>query len=254
MEQCSFRNWNGVSTNDKSIKWDQTRRGSDLSRNDPMSLQREIDWQILEGAKIGILYEDRVARICKPRIAESARAMTITEDRYRMLLGASTALADQPTVKAVLHSLRGVLSSTSRLHGAELYVLSDDGESLSSFEFDRDIGTLPQLHVEPNCCASVGWPGAGRTEAGVCPGPVAEDVRNILTWLLLQPKLPDEPPIFFPYRPRKNATEFFRRQSCRASNSPPKTSRCSVPWPPTWRSRSSAHWQGITRSFTTEKS
>ncbi|MGA9390110.1 MAG: sigma 54-interacting transcriptional regulator [Candidatus Sulfotelmatobacter sp.] len=64
--------------------------------------------------------------------------MTITEDRYRMLLGASTALADQPTVKAVLQSLRGVLSSTSRLHGAELYVLSEDGESLSSFEFDRD--------------------------------------------------------------------------------------------------------------------
>ena len=64
--------------------------------------------------------------------------MTITEDRYRMLLGASSALADQPTVKAVLQSLRGVLSSTSRLHGADLYVLSDDGESLSAFEFDRD--------------------------------------------------------------------------------------------------------------------
>ncbi len=64
--------------------------------------------------------------------------MTITEDRYRMLLGASSALADQPTVKAVLQSLRGVLLSTSRLHGAELCVLSDDGESLSIFEFDRD--------------------------------------------------------------------------------------------------------------------
>src|SRR5208337_1832489 len=87
---------------------------------------------------IAVLYEDQFARICKPRIAENSRAMTITEDRYRSLLGASTALADQPTVKAVLQSLRGVLSSTSRLHGAELYVLSDDGESLSSFEFDRD--------------------------------------------------------------------------------------------------------------------
>ena len=64
--------------------------------------------------------------------------MTITEDRYRLLLGASSALADQPTVKAVLQSLRGVLSSTSRLHGAELYVLRDDGESLSTFEFDRE--------------------------------------------------------------------------------------------------------------------
>ena len=67
-----------------------------------------------------------------------SRAMTITEDRYRMLLGASSALADQPTVKAVLQSLRGVVSSTSRLHGAELYLLSDDGENLYTFEFDRD--------------------------------------------------------------------------------------------------------------------
>jgi formate hydrogenlyase transcriptional activator len=64
--------------------------------------------------------------------------MTIAEDRYRMLLGASTALADQPTVKAVLQSLRRVLASSSKLHGAELYVLSDDGESLYTFEFDRD--------------------------------------------------------------------------------------------------------------------
>ena len=64
--------------------------------------------------------------------------MTIAEDRYRSLLDASSALADQPTVKAVLHSLRSVLSSTSRLHGVELYVLSDDGKSLYSFEFDRD--------------------------------------------------------------------------------------------------------------------
>ncbi len=68
----------------------------------------------------------------------TSRATTITEDRYRMLLGASSALADQPTVKAVLQSLRGVLSSTSRLHGAELCLLSDDGESLYTFEFDRD--------------------------------------------------------------------------------------------------------------------
>src|SRR5271157_1859950 len=64
--------------------------------------------------------------------------MTSAEDRYRTLLDASSALADQPTVKAVLQSLRGVLSSTSKLHGAELYVLSDDGDSLYTFEFDRD--------------------------------------------------------------------------------------------------------------------
>jgi hypothetical protein len=54
-------------------------------------------------------------------LQESTRAMTMTDDRYRTLLGAFSAVADQPTVKAVLHSLRGVLASTSKLHGVELY-------------------------------------------------------------------------------------------------------------------------------------
>jgi len=54
------------------------------------------------------------------------------------LLDASSTLAGQPTVKAVLHSLRGVLSSTSKLHGAELYVLDDDEQGLHILEFDRE--------------------------------------------------------------------------------------------------------------------
>ncbi len=66
--------------------------------------------------------------------------MRSTEDRYRTLLDASSTLADQPTVKAVLHSLRDVLSSTSRLHGTELYVLNDEQDSLRVLEFDRDPG------------------------------------------------------------------------------------------------------------------
>jgi formate hydrogenlyase transcriptional activator len=64
--------------------------------------------------------------------------MRSTEDRYRTLLDASSTLADQPTVKAVLHSLRDVLSSTSRLHGTELYVLDHDEQSLRVLDFDRD--------------------------------------------------------------------------------------------------------------------
>jgi hypothetical protein len=71
------------------------------------------------------------------KLHESTRAMTMTDDRYRAL-GAFSAVADQPTVKAVLHSLRGVLASTSKLHGVELYLLSNDGQTLASFEFDRD--------------------------------------------------------------------------------------------------------------------
>ena len=52
--------------------------------------------------------------------------MRSTEDRYRTLLDVSSAVADQPTVKAMLHSLRDVLSSTCSLHGADLYVLDDE--------------------------------------------------------------------------------------------------------------------------------
>src|SRR3984893_5294668 len=64
--------------------------------------------------------------------------MTMTDDRYRTLLGAFSAVADQPTVKAVLHRRRGVWASTCKLHGVELDLLSNDGQTLASFEFDRD--------------------------------------------------------------------------------------------------------------------
>jgi formate hydrogenlyase transcriptional activator len=69
--------------------------------------------------------------------------MTSAEDRYRTLLDMSSSVADQPTVKAVLHSLRGVLSSTCNIHGAHLYVPSGDGESLQVLEFDREADAPP---------------------------------------------------------------------------------------------------------------
>lgn len=74
------------------------------------------------------------------------QAMTIEEDRYRSLLDASCAFADQPTVKAVLHSLRGVLSSTCKLHGAELFVLGDDGSSLYVLDSDKE-ADAPQIKI-----------------------------------------------------------------------------------------------------------
>jgi formate hydrogenlyase transcriptional activator len=69
--------------------------------------------------------------------------MASAADRYRTLLDASSAVADQPTVKAVLHSLRGVLASTCALHGVFLYVLDDDGDSLHILEFDREPDAPP---------------------------------------------------------------------------------------------------------------
>ena len=69
---------------------------------------------------------------------ENSPRLTPTDSRYRALLDVSNAMVEQSTVKAVLHSLRGVLSSSCRLHGAHLYVLGRDAESLHVLEFDRE--------------------------------------------------------------------------------------------------------------------
>src|SRR6202008_4266505 len=72
------------------------------------------------------------------RMTGNDRAPTPTDSRYRALLDVSRAMVEQPTVKAVVHSFRGVLSSSCRLHGAHLYVLGGDAESLHLLEFDRE--------------------------------------------------------------------------------------------------------------------
>ena len=65
---------------------------------------------------------------------------------YRALLDMSSAAADQPTIKALLHSARGILASIASFHGASLsiLILDDQGESLQMFEFDRD-WNLPNI-------------------------------------------------------------------------------------------------------------
>jgi formate hydrogenlyase transcriptional activator len=72
------------------------------------------------------------------RMMGNDRAPAPTDSRYRALLDVSRAMVEQPTVKAVVHSFRGVLFSSCRLHGAHLYVLGSDGESLHLLEFDRE--------------------------------------------------------------------------------------------------------------------
>jgi formate hydrogenlyase transcriptional activator len=72
------------------------------------------------------------------RIMKKDSGAAPADSRYRALLDVSRAMVEQPTVKAVVHSFRGVLSSSCRLHGAHLYVLGDDGESLHLLEFDQE--------------------------------------------------------------------------------------------------------------------
>jgi formate hydrogenlyase transcriptional activator len=82
--------------------------------------------------------------------------MSITEDRYRTLLEASSSLADQPTVKAVLHSLRSVFSSISRLHGADLYVLDEDENNVSLLDSDKEAdGPAIKVGTKLSCVSAV---------------------------------------------------------------------------------------------------
>jgi formate hydrogenlyase transcriptional activator len=83
--------------------------------------------------------------------------MTIAEERYRTLLNASSALADQPTVKAVLQSLRSVFSSISRLHGADLYVLNEGGNDLRLLDSDKEAdGPLIKIGTKLPCVGAAG--------------------------------------------------------------------------------------------------
>ncbi|HET6930531.1 MAG TPA: hypothetical protein VFI45_09445, partial [Candidatus Acidoferrum sp.] len=69
---------------------------------------------------------------------EDNEGLAPTNSRYRALLDVSSAMVEQPTVKAVLHSLRDVLSSSCRLHGVDIYVLGGGGDTLHLLDFDRE--------------------------------------------------------------------------------------------------------------------
>jgi formate hydrogenlyase transcriptional activator len=69
---------------------------------------------------------------------ENNEGLAPTTSRYRALLDVSSAMVEQPTVKAVLHSLRDVLSSSCRLHGVDIYVLGSGGDTLHLLDFDRE--------------------------------------------------------------------------------------------------------------------
>jgi len=93
-------------------------------------------------------YEEQIGEACTGRplsrglvwqaVSEISTNQSLIDRRYRALLDVSSAMVEQPTVKAVLHSLRGVLSSSCRLHGTDLYILDSGGERLHLLEFDRE--------------------------------------------------------------------------------------------------------------------
>ena len=64
------------------------------------------------------------------------------DGRYRTLLEVSSAIASQPNLKAVLQSLRRLLSSVVAFDSVSLSLLSDSGDSVRLIAFDRS----PEAH------------------------------------------------------------------------------------------------------------
>jgi formate hydrogenlyase transcriptional activator len=64
------------------------------------------------------------------------------DGRYRTLLEVSGAIASQPNLKAVLQSLRRLLSSVVAFDSVSLSLLSDNGNSVRLIAFDRSLEAL----------------------------------------------------------------------------------------------------------------
>jgi formate hydrogenlyase transcriptional activator len=69
--------------------------------------------------------------------AGEMESKSAVDGRYRTLLEVSGAIASQPNLKAILHSLRRLLSSVVAFDSVSLSLLSDNGNSVRLIAFDR---------------------------------------------------------------------------------------------------------------------
>src|SRR6202451_3060000 len=74
--------------------------------------------------------------------AGEMESKSAADGRYRTLLEVSGAIASQPNLKAVLQSLRRLLSSVVAFDSVSLSLLSDNGNSVRLIAFDRS----PEAH------------------------------------------------------------------------------------------------------------
>jgi formate hydrogenlyase transcriptional activator len=68
---------------------------------------------------------------------ESSARLTLADSRYRALLDVSSTIVQQPSVQAVLQSVRRVLSDISGVYSTGLYLLTDDDKALKVIALDR---------------------------------------------------------------------------------------------------------------------
>ena len=135
--------------------------------------------------------------------------MTSAEDRYRTLLQASCTIADQPTVKAVVHSLRGVLYNTCAIHGVDLYILGDNRDSLHLLEFDKE-AYAPLIKTGTKISRIGGVARVLEEQQPIFIPDVSREMLNILSWLHLHPILSADALISFQFLPPRCNTECLR--------------------------------------------
>jgi formate hydrogenlyase transcriptional activator len=83
---------------------------------------------------------------------ESSARAALADSRYRALLDVSSTIAQQPSLQAVLRSVRSVLSNISGVYSAGLYLLTDDGKALKVIALDRaSEGTPIPIGTEIAC-------------------------------------------------------------------------------------------------------
>src|SRR6202162_654403 len=70
-------------------------------------------------------------------LVDEMESRSAADGRYRTLLEVSGAIASQPNLQAVLHSLRRLLSSVVAFDSVSLSLLSDNGKSVRLIAFDR---------------------------------------------------------------------------------------------------------------------
>src|SRR5271167_997434 len=83
---------------------------------------------------------------------ESSARSALADSRYRALLDVSSTIAQQPSLQAMLRSVRNVLSNISGVYSAGLYLLTDDGKALKVIALDRaSEGTPIPIGTEIAC-------------------------------------------------------------------------------------------------------
>jgi len=94
------------------------------------------DWELLRQIAIPVAMAVENEQILEYADRYKKDSVHVRE-HAAMLLRMSSALAEQPTLQAVLHSLRGVLSNISGVHSAALYLLGENRKALKLFAIDH---------------------------------------------------------------------------------------------------------------------